>query len=187
METDYLMPQSHFLPMNGHIAVIESVSKVTLANPMYFSALAFAGANFRGPKGGVGIFTAQEIAGLDLRGTELVVLSACETGLGTAKHGREFSGLRRALALAGAATQVTSLWRVDDAATRALMRHYYRLLLEGCARAEALQVAQERIARDPVHPDWEHPAFWAAFISAGACGPLGRGLKRHAYAGGTSI
>lgn len=138
------------------------------ANPMFYSGLALAGASRQGE----GIITAQEIAGLDLRGTALVVLSACETGLGTVRRGEEFTGLRRALAIAGAACQVTSLWKVHDSATRMLMHHYYRLLLRGRGRAQALQLAQAKIARDPQHPEWAHPMFWGAFVSAGAWGPI---------------
>jgi CHAT domain-containing protein len=52
------------------------------------------------------------------------------------------------------------------------MGHYYRLLLEGRGRAEALQLAQARIAADPEHPEWEHPVYWAAFVAAGAWGPV---------------
>jgi CHAT domain-containing protein len=107
-----------------------------------------------------------------LRGTQLVVLSACETGLGLVRHGAEFTGLRRALAIAGAVTQVTSLWKVADDATRALMGHYYRLLAGGCERAAALQRAQQAVRRDPAHPEWEHPFYWGAFVSSGAWGPM---------------
>src|SRR5262249_18702032 len=83
--------------------------------------LAMADAN-RGP---AGIVTAREIAGFDWTGTQLVVLSACQTGLGAVASGDGVYGLRRALALAGAASQVVSLWSVADASTPALMRDYY--------------------------------------------------------------
>lgn len=153
------------LQLGDELLLAERAVPDRAANPMYFSALALSGANRdRG-----GLITAQQIAGLDLQGTELVVLSACETGVGTVKRGEEFSGLRRALAIAGARTQVTSLWRVSDAATRDLMTQYYRFLLEGVGRAEALQLAQARVA---AIPEWRHPAFWAAFVSAGQWDPL---------------
>lgn len=168
--------ESAFLPMTGMF--ILSSEKVRLANPMYFAGLAFAGANKRRPGTGTGILTAQELAGLDLEGTELVVLSACETGLGTVTAGEEFTGLRRALAIAGAATQVTSLWKVNDLATRALMAHFYRGLVEGLGRSEALVRAQRLIEGDPEHPEWHHPFFWSAFALSGEWQPIRGHLAR---------
>jgi CHAT domain-containing protein/Tfp pilus assembly protein PilF/Flp pilus assembly protein TadD len=166
-----------FLPVAGGV-LVEQRSQPTAANPMFFSGLAFAGANKRAPGTSTGILTAQEIAGLDLHGTELVVLSACETGLGAVGRGTEFTGMRRALSIAGAATQVTSLWRIGDQATRALMRHFYGFLVQGVGRAEALARAQEAVARDPDHPDWAHPFYWAAFVLSGAWTPMGDTLAR---------
>jgi CHAT domain-containing protein len=168
LEEEDVRQHTDIIAIDDGIVMVQRLAKTSLVNPMFCSGLVFAGANHPG----AGVLTAQEIAGLDLRGTELVVLSACETGLGAVKQGAEFIGLRRALAIAGAATQVTSLWNVNDTATRALMGHYYRLLLEGYGRAAALQMAQTRVAQDPVHPEWKHPAYWAAFISAGAWEPL---------------
>ena len=161
------------LPLPG-ASLVRWTEVVPVANPMYFSGVALAGANRRVP--GTGILTAQEIAGLDLRGTQLVVLSACQSGLGTVKRGEEFLGLRRALSVAGAATQVTSLWKVDDEATRALMGRFYRWLVKGRGRAEALQLAQEQVERDPRHPEWAHPFFWAGFVLSGAWEPVPGGL-----------
>jgi CHAT domain-containing protein len=113
--------------------------------------------------------TALELAGLDLWGTQLVVLSACDTGRGAVKLGQGVHGLRRALVVAGAETLVTSLWKVNDETTRALMEGYYRHLLAGQGRAEALRETM-RVLRDK-HP---HPYFWAPFIALGHYGPLRR-------------
>lgn len=174
-------PEPHqeveFLPVAGGI-LFEHRSQSTVANPMFFSGLALAGANRRAAGTSTGIITAQQIAGLDLRGTQLVVLSACETGLGMVERGTEFTGMRRALSIAGAATQITSLWRVSDDATRVLMRHFYGFLVDGVGRAEALARAQEAVARDLNHPDWSHPVYWAAFVLSGAWTPMGAALTR---------
>jgi CHAT domain-containing protein len=129
------------------------------------SGLAMAGANL-GPDG---IVTAREIAGLDWWGTQLVVLSACETGMGALAWADGVHGLRRALVLAGAASQVVSLWSVSDNATRALMRDYYGHLARGVGRAEALRQAKHSLM---TQPHYTHPYYWAAFIAAGDWQPL---------------
>jgi len=129
------------------------------------SGLAMADAN-RGPKG---LVTAREIAGFDWWGTQLVVLSACQTGVGAVSSGDGVYGLRRALVLAGAASQVVSLWKVSDWATRALMRDYYGELKNGIGRAEALRQAKLRMLHQPATA---HPFYWAAFIPAGDWRPL---------------
>jgi CHAT domain-containing protein/Tfp pilus assembly protein PilF len=129
------------------------------------AGLAMAGAN----QSATGIVTAREIAGFDWWGTQLVVLSACETGVGAAPSGDGVYGMRRALVLAGAASQVVSLWSVDDASTRTLMRQYYAQLAHGTGRAEALRQAKLRMIREP---RYAHPHHWAAFIPAGDWRPL---------------
>jgi CHAT domain-containing protein len=101
------------------------------------SGLALAGANKRDLAiSDNGILTALEMASLDLWGTQLVVLSACETGLGDTRIGDGVYGLRRALVIAGTETQIMSLWEVDDAATRDLMVDYYDRLIKGEGRGE---------------------------------------------------
>jgi CHAT domain-containing protein len=129
------------------------------------AGLALAGAN-QGPDG---IVTARELAGFDLWGTQLVVLSACETGVGTVSSGDGVFGLRRALILAGAASQLTSLWSVSDKSTRELMRTYYAELASGTGRAEALRQAKLQLMRQPHRA---HPYYWAAFIATGDWRPL---------------
>jgi CHAT domain-containing protein/Tfp pilus assembly protein PilF len=112
-------------------------------SPLLRSGLAFAGVNQRQSGAGEdGVLTALEATGLDLWGTKLVVLSACETGLGEVKNGEGVYGLRRALVLAGSESQVMSLWQVSDAATRDLMADYYKRLQAGEGRTEALRQVQ---------------------------------------------
>lgn len=132
-------------------------------NPLLRSGLALAGANQpQNAAGNDGILTALEAAGLDLWGTKLVVLSACETGLGAVHDGEGVYGLRRALVLAGAESQVMSLWRVETGATQALMINYYKRLVAGEGRGEALRQVQLEMLRE-----YQHPYFWAGFILSG--------------------
>jgi CHAT domain-containing protein len=134
------------------------------ASPMLRSGLAVAGANNRN-----GIMTALEIADLDLWSTQLVVLSACETGVGEARDGEGVFGMRRALVIAGSRTQVISLWEVDDESTRDLMVAYYDRLLAGAGRSAALRAVQLEMLKDG-----RDPSSWAAFIPSGDWTPLGR-------------
>ena len=163
-------------------------------NPLLRSGIALAGANLRQSAGGEdGVLTALEAAGLDLWGTKLVVLSACETGLGTVTTGEGVYGLRRALVLAGSETQVMSLWQVSDAATRDLMVEYYKRLQAGEGRTEALRQVQlamiksrpqgtsggeqrglssEMKPQTPTVEDRSHPFYWASFIQSGDWRPM---------------
>lgn len=135
------------------------------ANPMLRSGLVLAGVN-KGKSGDDddGKLTALEASGLDLWGTELVVLSACDTGVGSVKKGEGVYGLRRAFVNAGSNTQVMSLWKVDDTATRELMVDYYQRLKAGEGRAEAMRQAKLSMMRKD---DRRHPFFWASFIVSG--------------------
>ncbi len=138
-----------------------------LENPLLRSGLGLSGANLRrsGPnQEDDGILTAMEVAGLNLWGTKLVVLSACETGVGEVRTGEGVYGLRRALVLAGAETQVMSLWPVSDRGTRDLMIGYYKALQAGQGRSEAMRQVQLRMLKDPRR---RHPFYWASFIVSG--------------------
>ncbi len=114
--------------------------------------------------------TAAEVAWLDLSATELVVLSACGTGLGEPRAGEGLIGLRRAFHLAGARTLIASLWAVDDGSTAALMERFYRALwIDGLGRAEALRRAQlEMLELQRRRHGEGRPATWAAFVLSGA-------------------
>jgi CHAT domain-containing protein len=138
-------------------------------NPLLRSGLAFAGAN-RGLSGADdGLLTALEAVGLDLWGTKLVVLSACDTGVGEVRNGDGVYGLRRAFVLAGAESQMMSLWPVPDRSTSDLMAGYYTRLTNGDSRGDALRAVQlHLLARQPR----AHPYYWAGFILSGQWAPL---------------
>lgn len=132
------------------------------------AALVFAGAE-NGGRGATseGVVTARDILKMNLVGTELVTLSACESGVGEVRRGAGIYGFRRALIVAGARTIVSSLWRVDDAATRDLMGDFYARLARGEGRTQAMNGAAMTVrAKNP------HPYFWAPFVVTGDSGPL---------------
>jgi CHAT domain-containing protein len=133
-------------------------------NPLLRSGLILAGGNFawsNNPVEGVedGIVTADEIAGLNLTGTELVVLSACQTGLGDVNNGEGVLGLQRAFKLAGVETLIMSLWEVNDQATAELMTVFYEEWLSGKGKQEAFKEARKQ-----VRAQYPAPFYWAAFV-----------------------
>jgi CHAT domain-containing protein len=164
-------------------------------HPGLLSGLALAGAN-RGtenvagsPLGDDGILTALEVAEMDLRSADLVVLSACETGLGRVAGGEGLLGLQRAFQMAGARTVVASLWKVDDEATQELMKVFYdNLWRKQLQPLQALRQAQLSILNGrtavgrsrgvgeveavPVagKKARAHPRLWAAWVLSGAPG-----------------
>ena len=139
-------------------------TNVRIENPLMRSGLALAEANVHTVGTDDGILTAFEASGLNLWGTRLVVLSACDTGLGDVRNGEGVYGLRRAFVLAGAESLVMSLWPVSDRATRELMTSYYENLNKGLGRSEALkQVQLGMLKRNPQL----HPFYWANFIQSG--------------------
>lgn len=109
-----------------------------------------------------GILTAQEIAQMDLRGLDMVVLSACETGQGQISSDGVF-GLQRGFKKAGANSILMSLWRVDDAATCLLMTEFYKNWIGGMSKHDALENAKQTV-RSHSEKGWNDPKFWAAFI-----------------------
>ena len=133
-------------------------------NPLLRAGLAFAGANLSRKGGDDGILTALEAANLDLWGTKLVTLSACDTGVGVVRDGEGVYGLRRAFFLAGAESLVTSLWPVSDLITRDMMSGYYAGLEKGLGRGAALRRMQVQMLK---RPGRAHPFYWASFIQAG--------------------
>jgi CHAT domain-containing protein len=157
--------------VEGVLAPLPLLTSEDPAEALDRAGLALAKANIRPD----GIVTAREIANYDWWGTQLVVLSACETGVGAVPSGEGVYGLRRALALAGAESQVVSLWNVSDSSARALMRAFYGELARGTGRAEALRRAKLQMLRQP---KFAHPYYWAAFIPAGKWTPLGKTIMR---------
>ena len=119
-----------------------------------------------------GLLTADEARSLDLDGTQLVVLSACETGRGGLSAGQGVYGLRRAFLVAGAETLVTSLWRVNDAATGELMTAYYQKLLDRKQPGDRLGAMVEAMQELRAKPGRSHPYYWAPFLVIGSDGPL---------------
>jgi len=143
-------------------------------NPLLRSAIALAGANAsfyeKHPVKHAedGLLTALDVTGMDLTGTDLVVLSACQTGLGEVRSGEGIYGLRRAFTIAGARTQIVSLWSVPDYETKELMISFYTKLSDGKGKAEALREAQrELIAKLRNEGKADYPFLWGAFICVG--------------------
>ncbi|WP_437758328.1 CHAT domain-containing protein [Sorangium sp. So ce1389] len=133
-------------------------------DPLLRSGLALAGANRRATGDDNGILTAMEASQIDLNGTKLVVLSACQSGVGESTSGDGVYGLRRALVMAGAETQILSLWNANYASTHELMLGYYTRLKAGGGRSESMRQAQLAMLATP---ERAHPHYWASFIVSG--------------------
>lgn len=135
-----------------------------LTNPMLRSGIALAGVNRSLAQGrDDGLVTAEKILGIRLLGTDLVTLSACETGFGDVKAGEGVFGLKRAFILAGARTVVLSLWSVPSRETTELMTEFYRLIAAGSTKAAALRQAQRTMLKK-----YPHPFYWGAFQLVGS-------------------
>ena len=151
------------------------VQTAGLEDPMLRSGLYFAGADRAlagkpSPAGlDNGVLTAMEAGNLNLTGTELVVLSACNTGQGDVKNGEGIFGLRRALQEAGAGAVLMSLWSVPDNETRELMQLFYRKWISGMEKHQALKEAQLEI-RETVKLRYggrDLPYYWGSFVLVG--------------------
>lgn len=166
-------PQRRFLHIATHGFFLGSCGGA-LENPLLHSGLVLAGANATTGAGdpGIsdGILTAEEIVATDLRGVDLAVLSACDTGRGEVAVGEGVFGLRRALEIAGVRTVVMSLWPVPDRQARRWMIDFYRAsIIDGSSARDAARHASLTLLADlrakslPVHP-----YLWTGFVVAGA-------------------
>lgn len=128
-----------------------SPTQSDVRNPLLFSRLMLTGANRKSNPGKEdGVLLAEELAGINLEETELIVLSACDTGLGVIAEGEGMLGLQRAFALGGARTVIASHWRVNDAATSLLMEEFYNnLWKKKLSKLEALRQAQLTLLKNP--------------------------------------
>lgn len=147
---------------------------VGFEDPMLRPGLFFAGANRtlkgeRPPEGlEDGILTASEATSLNLQGTELVVLSACETGRGKVRSGEGVFGLRRAMEEAGAQAVLMSMWAVPDRETQELMTLFYGKWLAGMEKQKAFREAEiELRVRVKARYGADQPFYWGGFVLVG--------------------
>lgn len=150
-----------------------SPAAVLQEDPLLRSGFVLAGANVALKTGktgpGDGLITSQKILGLNLQGSELVVLSACQSGLGEVRSGEGVFGLRRAFSQAGAKSMIMSMWSVPDGETKDLMSALYKnMQAKGMNRAQALrQAALQEIEITRAHYGHANPWFWGAFVFVG--------------------
>lgn len=152
---------------NIYFESIENIKNIfkQSENPLFRTGLIFAGANktwsnyeYNNDNKDDGILTAYEISNLDLSNCQLVVLSACETGLGDINGSQGVYGLQRAFKMAGVKNIIMSLWKVPDQQTNELMQYFYQNLFSGFTISKSLKKAQQKMAEK------YSPYFWAAFV-----------------------
>jgi CHAT domain-containing protein len=150
-----------------------AAAPIKIENPLHRSGLALAGANNTLRAGNEeqseGIVTAEKILGLNLHGTDMVVLSACDTGVGEVRRGEGVFGLRRAFTQAGAKSLVMSMWSVPDKETKELMVGFYKNILSGkMSRCQALrQAALKQMGTVKARYGHKNPLYWGGFVYLG--------------------
>ena len=140
--------------------------------PLLRSGIVLAGANNpNSNKNDDGYLTSLEFTKLELDGTDLVVISGCESGIGEIKSGEGVYGLKRSISVAGAKSSLLSLWKVADNSTAAFMEKFYRKLKLGKSKDESLFETQQEFRNHPIEA-WRHPNVWAAFQLSGDWRPI---------------
>ena len=163
VKSQFARPEMELLIDGGR-----QTGRIVEQKPMTRSGLLFSGCNRTVRHEKVpdeeedGILTAQEISTLDLRGLDLVVLSACQTGLGDIVSGEGVFGLQRGFKKAGAKTIIMSLWNVNDESTMKMMTSFYHHYLEGMSKQDAFHTAQDELRK--ASPSQQDRPDWAAFI-----------------------
>jgi CHAT domain-containing protein len=165
--------QTADLPEKDENPTVRADRVINVENPLLRSGILLAGAKRSLMSGDTGkndgIVTAEKILGLNLHGTKMVVLSACDTGLGEVESGEGVFGLRRAFTQAGAKSLVMSLWKVPDKETKELMVQFYRNIKSGSKnRCHALRqavLAQMKIVKQ--RQGYANPRYWGAFVFMG--------------------
>jgi len=163
------------LHLATHAYFCSEADRDAMTNPLVRSGLILAGANRTiggldedDGAGEDGILTALEASGLNLVGTELVVISACQTGIGEVRNGEGVFGLRRAFQHAGAESMITSMFSIPDESTAVLMERFYENWLSGMNKSTALRNASLSLLEDRRRcGQSEHPLFWGGFVLVG--------------------
>tara|TARA_B110001452_G_scaffold105390_1_gene87353 strand:- start:262 stop:2880 length:2619 start_codon:yes stop_codon:yes gene_type:complete len=162
----HIATHGYFLPKDLLIKT-KAIGSIDAVGPLMRSGLLFAGAQNTSNGEDIGIengwLNSYEASFLNLRGTELVVLSACETGMGEVKNGKGVFGLQRAIKIAGAESIIMSMWKVDDVATQKLMTYFYEYWIKDkLSKRKALTKAQNELKKE-----YPAPYYWGAFVMIG--------------------
>jgi len=164
----HVASHGYFIPDADTTSVFGVASQSAARNPLLRSGLILTEASKKDSpmpdlaSNDNGYLTAYESMNLNLEGTKLVILSACETALGEVKSGEGVYGLQRAFKMAGAEVVVMSLWKVDDAATQVLMTTFYKEWIVAGDFQKAFKTAQIKLKKE-----YPQPYFWGAFVMTG--------------------